>query len=30
MFENSLDAQKRVDALLTPAQRQHLSGKSGQ
>jgi Spy/CpxP family protein refolding chaperone len=25
MFENSLDAQKRVDALLTPAQRQELS-----
>jgi len=24
MFENSLDAQKRIDALLTPQQRQQL------
>ena len=30
MFENALDAQKRVDALLTAAQRQQLSRVSGQ
>jgi Spy/CpxP family protein refolding chaperone len=29
MFENSLDAQKRIDALLTPAQRQQLQRSSG-
>jgi Spy/CpxP family protein refolding chaperone len=30
MFENALDAQKRVDALLTAAQRQQLSRAAGQ
>jgi Spy/CpxP family protein refolding chaperone len=30
MFENSLDAQKRVDALLTPAQRQQLARRGNQ
>jgi Spy/CpxP family protein refolding chaperone len=29
MFENALDAHKRVDALLTPAQRQQLARKYG-
>jgi Spy/CpxP family protein refolding chaperone len=29
MFENSLDAQKHIDALLTPAQRQQLSRQYG-
>jgi Spy/CpxP family protein refolding chaperone len=29
MFENSLDAQKRIDALLTPAQRQQLQRSYG-